>query len=357
MKGAARSKRIQTVSVIAVLVALLTVTSRESVASQGVPAQPNPPKVRTAGTPAGSSPNEPTIAIVPKSLGNPIFLDAKVAAIAEGNKLGVHIDWVGPYSTNTRQQIQIVRWLISKHVAGILISCNDPEALKPVIDQGIAAGVKIATFDSDSPDSKRLFYVGTNNAALGSAAADSLIQVLEKRNLTGSGRKNLTAAIVSGRSTAYNLNQRIIAFKKTMAQHVHITYLPTVYANDSISRTIDLTDNLTRRHPDLNIVFFTGGWLFYAPIESMKDYSTWIGNGGIAVTIDATYPVLQAEQHHLVQAVAGQDFKQMGKLGVELLYRAIHGGAVPEIVHTPISRVTSANVASLLKVTKNYEIQ
>lgn len=359
MRKIAQFKAFRTVSFTVLLIVGLATSGRETVSSQGQTPTSKPTVLPRAGSSGGARLNERTIAVVPKSLDNPIFIDAKVAAIAEGNKLGVNVDWVGPYSTNTQEQIRIMRWLISKHVAGILVSCNDPKALEPVIDEGIAAGVKIATFDSDSPGSRRLFYVGTDNTALGSAAAESLLHILAKRKMLAHAAKQkpLTAVIVSGRRQAYNLDQRILAFKKTMAGHANITYLPTLYANDSISRTIDLTDNATREDPNLNVIFFTGGWLFYAPIESMKDYSRWIKNGGIAVTIDATYPVLRAEQRNLVQAVAGQDFKEMGRLGVELLVRAIHGKSVPKVVHTRISVVTPANVTSLLKTTKNYEIQ
>jgi len=302
----------------------------------------------------------PTISIVPKSLNNPIFLDAKVAAENEGRKLGLNIEWIAPYTTDTAKQIQIVRWLINRHVAGILISCNDPAALEPVIDEGIAAGVKIATFDSDSPASKRLFYVGTDNAALGSAAANTLLGILANRRMStagGGAAKPLKAVILSGKKEAYNLNQRIAAFKKTLSSKLQVTYLPTLYCNDNTSQAIDLTGQITETEPDLNIIFFTGGWLFYAPLESMRNYANWIHSGGVAVTIDSTYPVLEAERRDLVQGVSGQDFAEMGKLGVDLLNQSIHGAKVPKIVYTGIRTVTPKQVSTYLHSTTNYEIQ
>jgi len=312
---------------------------------------------------ADDSTGLPTISIVPKSLNNPIFLDAKVAAESEGRKLGLNIEWIAPYTTDTEKQIRIVRWLIKRHVAGILISCNDPAALAPVINEGIAAGVKIATFDSDSPASKRLFYVGTDNAALGSAAAKTLLGILaERKGSAGTGagggtERPLKAVILTGKKEAYNLNQRIDAFKRTLSSKLRVTYLPTLYCNDSISQAIDLTGQITETDPDLNIIFFTGGWLFYAPLESMRNYANWIHAGGVAVTIDSTYPVLEAEQRKLVQGVCGQDFAEMGKLGVELLDRSIHGAQVPKIVYTSIRTVTPKQVSSYLDSSTNYEIQ
>lgn len=318
-------------------------------------------RTRELGTDGVPPAAPPIIAVVPKSLDNPIFLDTKEAAQREGKLLGVHIDWVGPYTTDTGRQIEIVHSLIEHHVNGILISCNNPMALESVIDEGIAEGVKIATFDSDSPGSKRLFYVGTNNAALGVAAARTLEGVLRARDLVPpDARKSrpLTAVIISGRREALNLDERISSFKaSTKELGLRLRFLPTLYSDDSIGRAIDLTGQVTDDRPEPKVIFFTGGWLFYAPIESIKDYAAWIHAGGIAVTIDATYPILMAEKQGLVQGVIGQDFREMGRIGVKMLYRAMRGESYPKVIYTEIERVTPHNLPKILRTTSNYEIR
>jgi len=63
-----------------------------------------------------------TIAVVPKSLDNAIFLDAQAAAMAKGEELGINVQWVGPTTSDAGPQVTVIEGLIEKHVDGILIS-------------------------------------------------------------------------------------------------------------------------------------------------------------------------------------------------------------------------------------------
>ena len=51
--------------------------------------------------------------------------------------------------------------------AGILVSAADPELMRDAIDSAAAAGIPVITIDSDSPKSKRLTFIGTNNYQAG----------------------------------------------------------------------------------------------------------------------------------------------------------------------------------------------
>lgn len=93
-----------------------------------------------------------TIAVVPKSLDNAIFLDSQAAAEAKAKELGINLQWVGPTTSDAGQQVTVIEGLIEKQVDGILISCNDADALKDVIDRAVDAGIVVGCFDSDSPE-------------------------------------------------------------------------------------------------------------------------------------------------------------------------------------------------------------
>ena len=82
----------------------------------------------------------------------------------------------------------------------MLISCNDADALKDVIDRAVDAGIVVATFDSDSPESKRNFYIGTNNYTLGEVSAQKMMEYLPD------GGK---IAILTGVTVMPNLETRI----------------------------------------------------------------------------------------------------------------------------------------------------
>lgn len=81
--------------------------------------------------------------------------------------LGVNADWQGPNPANNNEQIKIFRDAVSARVDGIAVSPVEADAFAAVIDETITAGTPVITFDSDSPKSKRLAYIGTDNYEAG----------------------------------------------------------------------------------------------------------------------------------------------------------------------------------------------
>src|SRR5262245_50767471 len=116
-----------------------------------------------------------TFAFVPKLLDNPVFNYAKVGAEKRARELGnVTILWRAPQEADAAKQVEIIEGLIALKVNGIAVSCNEPTALKPAIDKAVAAGIPVITFDSDSPDSKRLTYYGINDFECGKVLGEQL---------------------------------------------------------------------------------------------------------------------------------------------------------------------------------------
>ena len=291
-----------------------------------------------------------TISIVPKSLDNPVFLDTKEAAQTRASELGIRLEWVAPFHADTEQQLEIMRWLINRGVDGILVSCNDPAALEPIINEGVAAGVRIATFDSDSPHSERLFYIGTNNYQAGRMAAEAAVELL-------GNRRDPRVVIVSGRREAHNLNERIRGFQDRMKESSEADYLSVLYSNDDINLAQELTEQAVNSFDIVDLIYFSGGWAFMGPLDSLEGYRRWLMAGGLAVTIDSHYPILMAARDEMVNILVGQDFARMGREGVSLLYNAIHGEATEPVIFTDTVRVDADQVAQLLSQARNYELK
>jgi ribose transport system substrate-binding protein len=85
---------------------------------------------------------------------------------------GCQAEWAGPQNSEVGAQKQLVESALAKEVDGIAISCIEPEATIPIIQECIDNGIPVITFDSDSTKSARLCYIGTNNFNAGKAAGD-----------------------------------------------------------------------------------------------------------------------------------------------------------------------------------------
>ena len=99
------------------------------------------------------------------------FMDA-----ARDMKVPSHFE--GPESYDPKAEQQTLQQAIAKKPTGILISVTDPALLKADIDNAIAAGIPVITIDSDAPESKRLFFIGTDNYQAGRIGGQRLAKEL-----------------------------------------------------------------------------------------------------------------------------------------------------------------------------------
>lgn len=259
-----------------------------------------------------------TIAVVPKSLDNAIFLDAQAAATEKAEELGINLQWVGPTTSDAGEQVTVVEGLIESQVDGILISCNDADALKDVIDRAVDAGIIVGCFDSDSPESKRSFYCGTDNYAVGKLGAEKMMELLPE------GGK---VAILTGVLGAPNLEERIRGFQETV-EGSNIELMPVQTGNDDTQASVDVVSQYTAANPDLAAWFFVGGWPYFADPDALPEVKTFMENGGHIISVDTCEPMLQYVGLNMVDLLIGQDYPKMGSLGVETLYKLIKGEEV-----------------------------
>lgn len=293
-----------------------------------------------------------TIALIPKSLDNPVFLDAKVGGEEEAKKLGVNFIWTGAATAaDAASEVTVIEGLIQKKVDGIVISCIDAGALKDVIDRAVAAGIKVATFDSDSQDSKRAFYVGTDNYAAGKSCGKAMVKQVQARKLKG----EITCAILTGGLGAPNLIDRIKGFKEVVAgAKLKFKYVTTMACDDDTNKGVELMEQYIKANPKLQTFFIVGGWPFFSAPGSMPNIKAWVAKGGILVSMDTFYPVLKYMKEGCANALVGQDFTAMGRLSVSSMYDLINGKKVPEKVGTGTIDCDNSNLDKVLANTKPW---
>jgi ribose transport system substrate-binding protein len=292
------------------------------------------------------------IAMIPKSLDNPVFLDAKVGGEKAAKALGVDFIWTGSNTADAANEVTVIEGLIQKKVDGIIISCNDADALKDVINRAVAAGIKVACFDSDSKDSKRAFYCGTDNLNAGKACGKAMVKLVKDRKMAG---KTLTCAILTGGLGAPNLNDRIKGFKEVVATNkIKLKYVTTLACDDDTNKGVELMEQYIKANPKLDTFFVVGGWPYFSAPGSMPNIKAWIAKGGVLVSMDTFYPVLKAMKDGLASALVGQDFTAMGDQSVRSMVDLIKGKKVPEFVGTGIINVDKSNFDKVFAETKPW---
>lgn len=103
------------------------------------------------------------------------FMKAGVAKAAAEDK--VNANFIGPVGADADGQISEIETLMGK-MDGLAISSVSTDALAPLIDRVLAAGIPVVTFNTDNPDSKRLAFAGQDLVQSGREAGKLMAKVL-----------------------------------------------------------------------------------------------------------------------------------------------------------------------------------
>ena len=255
-----------------------------------------------------------TIAMVPKGLHNPVFLDTWKAAQARAQELGVELIWTAPQKVDMAEQVAVIESLIQKKVDAIGIGVSDPSALVDVINKAVEAGIVVSTWDSDAPESRRMFYLGTDNYAGGKTCGEYM-----KRLLPQGGN----VAVLTGFIGAFNLEERIRGFKDA-TQDAGIEVIDVLPGDDDFNKSVEVVNTYTLANKGrFDAWFFAGGWPLFVPVDTLKPIKDLSGR---VVSFDAFPPMLTFVKEGIVSTLVGQNFAKMGSGSVEMLYQAVTAG-------------------------------
>jgi len=266
-----------------------------------------------------------SIAVIPKAMDNPVFLDTKAGAEKAAEELGIEMIWTAGFKSDAAEQVQVIEGLIQKGVDAMLISCNDPSALNDVIAKAQEEGIYMATFDADAPDSTREFYIGIDNYEVGKLGGELYAELAAEKGGT------VETALLTGILGAFNLEERIRGFKDGVAgTNVEIVSIQT--CEDDINKAVQVIDDFTNANPNLDGWFFIGGWPFFAPPESLGTLKEFVDDGNLVVSIDNFWPMLDFLESGMTQMLVGYSFYDMGYDGLYALKDLIDGKSVPEMI-------------------------
>lgn len=262
--------------------------------------------------------NKYVFAWIPKALNNPVFELGRSGALQKAKELTeqtgdtVEVLYVASVNSDAAEQVRVIEDVISKGVNGIGVSCNDPTALKDVIDKAIEAGIPVMTWDSDSPESKRFTYLGVSNYEGGKAAADLLVKAM--------GTKG-KVALLTGVPGAFNLEERIRGFKDGIKDYPDIEIVTTVACDDDINKGVQVVEEVMQANPDLNGWFFVGLWPLFAERGSMPLWEAAAKSGSLKTIAFDTLPVeLELLKDGYLSGLVGQKYWGWGYDTIQMLY-------------------------------------
>ena len=282
-----------------------------------------------------------TVAVVPK-VAVPFFDDCNNGAAAAAKALGVNYQWVVPANTQGATQVKVIEDLMARHVNGIAISVNEPKSVEGIIKQAMKAGIKVLTYDSDSANSGRSMYIGTNNKQAGVIMGKEMAKALG-----GKGE----VAIVTGQLGASNLNERIDGVKEALKDYPDIKIVATEGTEDDLAKAVSVVEEVLRGHPNLAGIFGMSQVGGPAVAKVLAEHEFAADKGKLKVfAFDDLPDTIKGVKDGAIDAIMVQRPVTMGKLAVEHLVAQIKGTERnPKDIDTGVNVVTSANLGSYTK--------
>jgi ribose transport system substrate-binding protein len=183
-----------------------------------------------------------------------------------GKSLGVKTRYSGTPEYDVNKQLASFEQQLARKPAGIFLHPMNPDPFIEPIARAASMGIPVVTFAADSPNSKRVSFVTSDNFREGAAAADAIA--------TAMGGKGEYAVLENPGQD--NHDRRISAFVDRMkAKYPNMKLVGRAATNQDANKAYQATLSLIQANPNLGALFMpeanTALGAAQAKVESKKD--------------------------------------------------------------------------------------
>jgi rhamnose transport system substrate-binding protein len=221
------------------------------------------PGSASSGTGGGNGKPRVTVAMMPKSKGDPYFISCRAGAEEAARQLNVNLIWDGPTAVDPAKQNEFVEGWITRRVDAIAVSVGNAESISTVLRKARQQNIKVVTWDADSaPDSRDYFVNQATPQGIGATLADEAEKVMG-----GKGEY----AIVTGALSAANQNLWIQYIKEHMAQKYPQSKLVVVRpSEDDRDKAFTETQTILKVYPNIKSVIVISAPAVPGAAEAVK---------------------------------------------------------------------------------------
>ncbi|HEY6413281.1 MAG TPA: substrate-binding domain-containing protein [Edaphobacter sp.] len=269
-------------------------------------------------------------------------------------EFGVTAETRGPANYDPQAEVQEFRTVVARKPAGILVSVSNSQLMAPEIDAAIAAGIPVITMDSDAPESKRLYFIGTNNLEAGRLGGHRAAAVLN-------GKGNVVFFSNPGQP---NLDERLKGYKDVFSAYPGIKVADVFDMKGDTGTAMDKAQEyLARKGADKVDAFVCLESASGKDVAEALRRAKANGDAGrLLVAMDTDVATLQLVKDGVIDSTISQKPYTMARLGLKALDDIYHYpvkplaadfgldpfSPFPAFIDTGVSLVDKSNVDSIL---------
>ena len=288
------------------------------------------------------------IAMIAKSSTNPVFLSARTGAEAAAKELSakhgvpIEIVWLTPPAEDGQVQAQRIAQAVNEGASAVLISCSDAGKVTGAINDAVARGVPVMTFDSDAPESQRFAFYGVDDVKTGQAVMDELAKQM---NEAGS------IAILAGNQNAPNLRKRVDGVKAAAAKYPKIKVVDTFYHAETPQDAAAEVIRVQNAYPQIQGWAMIGGW----PLFTQTLLTDLDPKKVKIVAVDGLPAELAYVEKGLAPVLLAQPTYLWGSESVKLIMdKVLLKKDVPQINQMELVKVSKENLGTWARQLKEW---
>ncbi len=296
-------------------------------------AQAQAPQAAQAQAPQAAT--ELHFAYVTKTLINEFWQDVASGIRAEGGKYHIRTDvQAGKDESSLIEQLNLAQTMLSRRPDALLLSPQSDSNLAPVIEAARKANIPTVIID-DARTPGASSYIGTDQVAIGSKAAEYLHQIYP-----GGG----PVAQIEGQAGSPNARKRIQGFEETLKKYPNLKLAASQPGNWDRLTAMNASTNILRRYPDLVGIYANNDGMALGVVEAVRNAGKLqqvavVGTDGVR---QAKKSIADGEERATVAEFPYEE----GILGVDVALRLLGCQPVPPWVISPQAVITRENVGT-----------
>ncbi|WP_054939475.1 sugar ABC transporter substrate-binding protein [Paenibacillus ihuae] len=245
-------------------------------------------------------------------------------AAATGHNIKLLVQ--APDEANLEQQIRIMEMMIKQEVDGIAIDPVDSKALIPVINKAVSKGIPVVCFESDSPDSRRVAFIGADNYETGAIIGQAVNRLLNGKGMV---------LVESGMPHMFGLSQRLAGLQDYLKEQSEIDVLDIRNNDGSEEGAMRQLEQMISAHPHfsalINLDF----------VSSSSSILVWKAKGlkRYNIAFGLTPAVKESQKNGQITRIISQNEQHWGEAIIRTLLSIANGQSVPEFVDTKIVEI------------------
>lgn len=295
-----------------------------------------------AAPPAAAQGDKLVVALLPGVV-DPFYFTMRRGAEKAAKEENVELLFQIPKAWNTAEQVPILRALIAKKPAVLLVAPVDKQQLIRPLKEAQSAGIKVITVDTYIDDGKYqdgkgpgdfpLSFVASDNTEGGRIAARALAKAIGDKG---------TVYCENNKPGISSTDQRVQGFLEEMKAHPGIKVLPTQYNEDDANRAAANLSAVLARNPNLAGVFGVNTFSGMGAAEGVKRAGK---TGKVKVVVFDAVPGIDKQiKSGLVDIAIAQKPAEMGYWGVKFAAAVARGKKIPAERGTGFVVMDKANI-------------